>query len=138
MGLSSERTQCFIQKAEVQFSACDVLEKLGLWLLTAVGREKPLEVSAVVRVVLFPPISYGTSTVEQMVALTGKTGIVDFLDSLKAESLFAGYFTRMAKYGSSGDLLHDLIVMVNGKLADESCFVYDGDEIKLLLPLAGG
>ncbi len=91
-----------------------------------------------VKVILFPPISRGTSTVEQMAALTGETGIVDFLERLKAEPPFAGYFTRMAKYGSSGDLLHDLIVMVNGKLADESSTVSDGDEIKLLLPLAGG
>lgn len=70
--------------------------------------------------------------------LTGKTGIMDFFDRLKAEPLFADYFARIAKYGSSGDFLKSLIVMVNGKLADESCQICDGDEIKLLLPLAGG
>lgn len=91
-----------------------------------------------VKVVLFPPISHGVNTVEQTVAFTGKTGIIDFIDRLKAETLFADYFARIAKYGPSGDFLQNLIVMVNGKLADESCCICDGDEIKLLLPLAGG
>ena len=52
--------------------------------------------------------------------------------------MFVPYFDRMRQYGVSGNVYENLLVVVNGSVADESSQVRDGDLVKILLPLAGG
>ena len=89
-------------------------------------------------IVFFPPIADNARYVEQCIRISGDMSVIDFIELLKKEPKFAAYFARIAEYGSSGSLFTDVIVTVNGRVADELSQVHDGDVVKLLLTLAGG
>jgi len=93
----------------------------------------------VVKIVFFPPIADRTQNVEHCIPRAGgDSNVADFIEQLRTEPLFMPYFERISQYGLSGKFFQNLIVLVNGDVADESSSVKDGDLVKILLPLAGG
>ena len=92
-----------------------------------------------VKIVFFPPIADRIHNVEYCTpGVDGDWKIVNFIEHLRTDPVFVPYFDRMRQYGVSGNVFENLLVVVNGSVADESSQVKDGDLVKILLPLAGG
>ena len=92
-----------------------------------------------VKIVFFPPIADRIHNVEHCIpSVDNDSNIADFIEHLRTDPVFVPYFDRMRQYGLSGNLFENLMVLVNGSVADESSQVKDGDLVKILLPLAGG
>ena len=93
----------------------------------------------VVKIVFFPPIADRIHNVEHCIpSVDHDSSIADFIEHLRTDPVFVPYFDRMRQYGVSGNVFENLLVVVNGSVADESSQVKDGDLVKILLPLAGG
>ncbi len=91
-----------------------------------------------VRVKFFPPIAHRVIEIEHSIELGAGMKAVDFIDLLRSRPELAAYFARIDDYGGGDDFLRAVIVMVNDKVADDTCQVHDGDIVKFILPLAGG
>ncbi len=92
-----------------------------------------------VKIVFFPPIADRIHNVEHCIpCVDGDWKIANFIEHLRTDPVLVPYFDRMRQYGRSDNSLESLLVLVNGRVADESSLVRDGDLVKILLPLAGG
>lgn len=91
-----------------------------------------------VKIIFYPPIGEPLHKVEYSIAMDGEINLIDFIEKIKQESQLKECFENIAAYSSSGNILQNLIVVVNDKVVDAPCYLHDGDVVKLLLPLAGG